>query len=107
MPFKPGFQFEEAQLLLEIAQCAYGGTPSLTEAVAPCGLPYVPPPSGNWAVRDDLTPTSSTLLDNYWQVWQNNDDKTQYAIAVRGTVATDASVLADLMLSVIDARFDI
>ena len=37
MTLKAGFQFAEAQLLLEMAQQAYAGTPSLTEAVATCG----------------------------------------------------------------------
>ena len=95
MTLKSGFQFAEAQLLLEMAQHAYAGTPSLTEVVATCGVPPVPNPSSNWAIRKDLTPTSSTLLDNYWQVWQNQSDTTQYAIAVRGTVASASSVLAD------------
>ena len=40
MTLKSGFQFAEAQLLLEMAQHAYAGTPSLTEAVATCGLPH-------------------------------------------------------------------
>ena len=107
MTFKAGFQFAEAQLLLEMAQQAYAGTPSLTEAVATCGVPAVPDPSSNWTIRKDLTPSSSTLLDNYWQVWQNQSDKTQYAIAVRGTVASAASVLADLLFPLINARFDV
>jgi hypothetical protein len=107
MTFNSGFQFAEAELLLEMAQHAYAGTPSLTEVVGTCGVPPVPDPSKNWTIRDDLTPTSATLLDNYWQVWQNQDDTTQYAIAVRGTVATDASILADLLFPLINARFDL
>ncbi|WP_145793676.1 hypothetical protein [Bradyrhizobium yuanmingense] len=92
---------------VEIAQHAYAGTPSLTEAEATCGVPAVPDPSSNWAIRKDLTPTSPTLLDNYWQVWQNQSDPTQYAIAVRGTVESEASVLADLLFPLINARFDV
>jgi len=107
MTLKAGFQFSEAQLLLEMAQHAYAGTPSLAEVVATCGVPPVPDPSANWTIVKDLTPTGPTLLDNYWQVWQNQNDTTQYAIAVRGTVATDASVLADLLFPLINARFDI
>jgi len=107
MTLKAGFQFAEAQLLLEMAEHAYAGTPSLTEVVATCGVPAVPDPSANWVVRKDLTPTSSTLLDNYWQVWQNQSETTQYAIAVRGTVDSAASVLADLLFPLINARFDI
>ncbi|GLH78563.1 hypothetical protein SSBR45G_34720 [Bradyrhizobium sp. SSBR45G] len=107
MTHNPGFQFAEAELLLEMAQHAYAGTPSLTEAVGTCGVPPVPEPSKNWTICADLTPSSATLLDNYWQVWQNQDDTTQYAIAVRGTVATDASILADLLFPLINARFDL
>jgi hypothetical protein len=107
MTLKPGFQFAEAQLLLEMAEHAYAGTPSLTEVVATCGVPPVPDPSSNWTIRTDLTPSSSTLLDNYWQVWQNQNDTTQYAIAVRGTVDSAASVLADLLFPLINARFDV
>jgi hypothetical protein len=107
MTLKAGFQFEEAQLLLEMAQHAYDGTPTLSEVVATCGVPNVPGPSANWTIRQDLTPTSSTPLDNYWQVWQNQGDATQYAVAVRGTVASAASVLADLLFPLINARFDL
>jgi hypothetical protein len=107
MTLEAGFQFTEAQLLLEMAQYAYNDTPSLAEAVATCGVPDVPVPSANWTICTDLTPTGPTLLDNYWQVWQNQNDTTQYAIAVRGTVATDASILADLLFPLINARFDI
>ncbi len=46
-------------------------------------------------------------MDNYWQVWQNQSEVTQYAIAVRGTVASAASVFADLLFPVINARFDL
>jgi hypothetical protein len=107
MALKAGFQFAEAQLLLEMAQHAYAGTPSLSEAAVTCGVPDVPNPSANWVIREDLTPTNSTLLDNYWQVWQNQSDTTQYAIAVRGTVESAASVLADLLFPLINARFDL
>ena len=107
MTFTAGFQFAEAQLLLEIAQQAYAGTPSLSEAPVTCGVPDVPNPSPNWTIVQDLTPTTATLLDNYWQVWQNQSDTSQYAIAVRGTVDTDASILADLLFPLINARFDV
>jgi hypothetical protein len=92
-----------------MAQHAYThtGTPSLSEAPPKCGIPDVPSPSSNWAIVNDLTPTSATLLDNYWQVWQNQNDTTQYAIAVRGTVDSAASILADLLFPLINARFDV
>ncbi len=53
MTLKAGFQFAEAQLLLEMAQHAYAGTPSLSEVVATCGVPPVPDPSANWMIRKD------------------------------------------------------
>lgn len=102
-----GFALAEAELLLEIAQKTYEGTPTRTLSSPTCGVPAVPNPSSNWTIRKDLTPASSTLLDNYWQVWQNQSVPTQYAIAVRGTVATAESVLADLLLPLINARFEI
>jgi hypothetical protein len=107
MTLTAGFQFAEAQLLLEMAQHAYAGTPSLREGTTTCGVPPVPDPSANWTISQDFTPTSPTLLDNYWQVWQNQSDTSQYAIAVRGTVDSAASVLADLLFPLINARFDI
>jgi hypothetical protein len=107
MTLKAGFEFAEAQLLLEMAQHAYAGKPSLSEAPPTCGVPDVPNPSSNWAIVNDLTPTSATLLDNYWQVWQNQNDTTQYAVAVRGTVDSAASILADLLFPLINARFDV
>jgi Lipase (class 3) len=107
MTLKAGFDLAEAELLLEIAQKTYDGTPSLSAAANTCGIPPVPAPSANWAICKDFTPTNCTLLDNYWQVWQNQGDATQYAIAVRGTVASASSVFADLLLPLINARFDI
>ena len=107
MTLKAGFQFAEAELLLEMAQHAYAGTPSLSEAGVTCGVPAVPNPSSNWAIVKEFTPTVATLLDNYWQVWQNQSDTSQYAIAVRGTVDSAASILADLLFPLINARFDL
>ena len=104
---KPGFLPAEARTLLEIAEQTYNGTPTLSYAAKTCGVPDVPAPSSEWTLRKDLTPTRPTLLDNYWQVWQNKIAPKQYAIAVRGTVATASSVLADLLVPLINARFDV
>jgi len=107
MTLSAGFILSEAQLLLEIAQQTYLNTPSILPPATPtCGVPSVPAPSG-WKIVSSLTPTTCTLLDNYWQVWQNQSNAAQYAIAVRGTIDTSPSVLADLLLPLINARFDL
>jgi hypothetical protein len=106
MTLSAGFVLSEAQLLLEIAQQTYLNTPSILSSTPTCGVPSVPAPSG-WKIVNSLTPTTATLLDNYWQVWQNQSNAAQYAIAVRGTVDTRPSVLADLLLPLINARFEL
>lgn len=96
-----GFDFDEMRTLLEIAQQTYTG-------IAPSrGAPPVPAPPSNWHLDTDLTPKGATLLDNYWQVWRNQDEDNQYCIAVRGTVATAPSVLEDLLLPLVRARLAI
>jgi len=101
----PGFDFAEAKTLLCIEQQTYEGTPN-NPASTTAGVPPVPAPPGNWQRKADLTPTRATLLDNYWEVWQNQDRPNRYAIAVRGTVKTPASILADLLLPVVKARYE-
>ncbi len=103
-----GFDFNEAKLLLEIAQQTYNNTPNLptSNISVPCPI-VVPPPPGNWQIDTSKTPTETTLLDNFWQVWQNQDRTNQYVIAIRGTVDTTPSIIADIMLPLIKARIDI
>jgi hypothetical protein len=98
---QPGFDFDEMRTLLEIAQQTYTGIAPST------GAPPVPAPPSNWQLDPDLTPKGATLLDNYWQVWRNQDDDNQYCIAVRGTVATAPSVLEDLLLPLVRARLSV
>lgn len=101
-----GFSIDEATLLLSIAQQTYNTTPDrLLATTSLCPIP-IPDPTG-WNLLSDKTPTDVTLLDNYWQVWQNGANPNQYAIAVRGTVDTPASILADLLLPMIEARIDL
>lgn len=104
-PFTPGFDFEEAKTLLCIEQQTYNKTPDELSSNTK-GAPPVPPPPGNWQLNTEYTPTTTTLLDNYWEVWQNQDNTKQYAIAVRGTVDTASSILADLLFPVIKARYE-
>ena len=106
VPFGPGFSSAEAQLLLKIAEKAFDG-PTRQVPEKTCGVPPVPSPPANWCLRKDLTPTEPTLLDNYWQIWQNTRVPTQYAISVRGTVDSAQSWLANLLGLLIDARIDI
>lgn len=105
-----GFNFDEAKFLLEVAQQTYNNTPNIptSNISVPCPI-VVPPPPGNWQIVNSMTPTETTLLDNFWQVWQNQDkDKTsQYVIAIRGTVDTTPSIIADITLPLIKARIDI
>jgi hypothetical protein len=103
MALSPGFQFTEAQTLLTIAQQTYDGTPGMPTSTTQC-IPPVPDPPSNWVLDTDLTPTEATVLDNFWQVWQNTDQPNQYAIAVRGTVETSPSILEDLLLPLIQAH---
>lgn len=99
----PGFNYDEAIAMLEIAQQNYVDTPG-EPASTTKGLPPVPDPPSNWKLRDDLTPTTSTLLDNFWKVWQNSDNPKQYVISVRGTVGTAPSILTDVLLPLLPAR---
>lgn len=98
-----GFDPAEAKTILSIEQQTYEGTPDNPPSGAK-GIPPVPKPPSNWQIDANLTPTKTTLLDNFWQVWQNSDNPKQYAIAVRGTVATTPSIIADLLLPMIRAR---
>lgn len=104
---QPGFDFDEAVVLLELAQQTYQGTPDNppSSIQVPCQM-QVPPPPSNWVIDTDRTPTTTTLLDNFWQVSKNADNPNQYVIAIRGTVNTDASILADLLLPLVKARID-
>ena len=54
-----------------------------------------------------MSPSGSTLLDNLWQVWRDDTRPNRYAIVVRGTVDSDASILADLLFPLVDARLDL
>ncbi|HSR68142.1 MAG TPA: hypothetical protein VLU25_09375, partial [Acidobacteriota bacterium] len=47
------------------------------------------------------------LLDNFWQVLKNTDNPNQHVIAIRGTVNTTPSILADLLLPLVKARIGI
>ncbi|MEM9554508.1 MAG: hypothetical protein AAGC60_09625 [Acidobacteriota bacterium] len=99
----PGFDLAEATALLEITQQTYDKTPGEPLSQPTPGVPPVPDPPAAWTLDTDLTPTEATLLDNFWQVWRNSDTGA-YAIAVRGTVQTPASIFEDVFLPLLSAR---
>ena len=102
-----GFNIDEATLMLSIAQQTYNNTPDMPsdKTCVPCPVD-IPVPTG-WSLVSEKTPTDTTLLDNFWQVWRNDSNHHQYTIAVRGTVGTYPSILADLLLPMIKARIDL
>jgi len=101
-----GFNLTEATTLLSIAQQTYVNTPDNPPSPIK-GIPPVPNPPSNWEIDLDRTPTRTTLLDNFWQVWRNQDNPAQYVVAVRGTVDTSPSIFADLLLPIIKARISL
>ncbi len=105
---QPGFDFDEARTLLEIAQQTYDGTPDnpFSKVCIPCRMP-VPKPPACWKLVGEMTPTTTALLDNFWQVWNNTSNSSQYVIAIRGTVDTAPSILADLLLPLVKARIEL
>jgi hypothetical protein len=99
----PGFCPDEAKTLASICQKTYERFPCESADHGP----VVPPPPTNWQIRSDLTPTSATPLDNYWEVWQNTKQTHQYAIAVRGTAGSASRVYTDLIFPLIKARLSV
>jgi hypothetical protein len=100
-----GFDATEAETLLKICQKVYANSPKPpTQFTA---VPTVPNPPDHWQIRSDLSPTTVTLDDSYWQVWQNTTQTHQYAIAVRGPVNAGSSDFTDFLLPMIKARFSI
>ncbi|MBL6430877.1 MAG: hypothetical protein HPM95_05370 [Alphaproteobacteria bacterium] len=99
MAFQPGFDVTEATATLALSQAIYG--------VPAIPVPTPDPHSLGWSKVDALSPSGPTLLDNLWQVWRDDTRPNRYAIVVRGTVDSDASILADLLFPLVDARLDL
>jgi hypothetical protein len=99
MALQPGFDFTEATAMIALSQAIYG--------VPAIPVPTPDPDKLGWSKVDSLSPSAPTLLDNLWQVWRNDNRPGQYAIVVRGTVDTEASILADLLFPLVDARLDL
>jgi hypothetical protein len=103
MSIRPGFDFTEAAALLQICNKLYDMTPGITPPRTPtCGVPPVPDPPANWVV--EFKPSEAVGLQNYWELWRNTAVPGQYAVGIRGTIATDASILEDILLPLIPAR---
>jgi hypothetical protein len=99
MAFQPGFDVTEATAALALSQEIYG--------VPAIPVPTPDPHSLGWSKVDAMSPGSPTLLDNLWQVWREDARPNRYAIVVRGTVDSEASILADLLFPLVDARVDL
>ena len=99
MAFTAGFDFTEARAALALSQAIYGA-PAIP-------VPTPDPATLGWSKVDALSPSGPTLLDNLWQVWRSDAAPNRYALVVRGTVDTDASILADLLFPLVDARLDL
>ncbi len=99
MTFQPGFDFDEARATIALSQAIYG--------VPAIPVPTPDPAALGWSRVDSLSPSRPTLLDNLWQIWRDDGRPGRYAIVVRGTVDTDASILADLLFPLVDARLDL
>lgn len=99
MAFTAGFDFTEARAALALSQAIYG--------VPAIPVPTPDPAALGWTKVDALSPSGPTLLDNLWQIWRCDAAPNRYALVVRGTVDTDASILADLLFPLVDARLDL
>ncbi|WP_186388385.1 lipase family protein [Stappia sp. TSB10P1A] len=99
MAFSAGFDFTEARAALALSQAIYGA-PAIP-------VPTPDPAALGWTKVDALSPSGPTLLDNLWQIWRSDAAPNRYALVVRGTVDTDASILADLLFPLVDARLEL
>lgn len=99
MAFTAGFDFTEAEAALALSQSIYGA-PAIP-------VPTPDPVALGWSKVDGLSPSGPTLLDNLWQIWRSDTAPNRYALVVRGTVDTNASILADLLFPLVDARLDL
>ena len=116
MPFEAGFDYDEARQCLALSANVETNTPTTsTEEEAKGSLKsnigagstqksWVPcvPDINDWEIV--VNPTESIGLDNYWRLYRSRSNPVRYAAATRGTVATAKSVLADLLVEVINAK---
>ena len=118
MAFSNGFKFHEAKECLALAANVESkNTPSTSNDPAERNAlpiiiesaksdknnwPLPVPDIDNWKII--INPKESIGLDNYWRLYQSKDNPQCYAVAIRGTIATAKSVLADLMVEMRNAE---
>lgn len=93
MTFNPGFNLTEAESLISLLANLEGTTPP----------PLVAPPiPANWTLIYD-SPVIG-VFDNKWQLYQYTENQTtQYAVLIRGTVSTAGSIIDDVLAVMIPA----
>lgn len=93
MTFTPGYDVTEAQSLISLLALLEGTPPPPLDA---------PPIPANWTLLYD-SPVIG-VFDNKWQLYQYSENQvTQYAILIRGTVNTPGSIIDDLLAVMIPA----
>jgi hypothetical protein len=93
MTFTPGFNSTEAESLIALLANLEGAPPP------PLVAPPIPP---NWTLIYD-SPVIG-VFDNKWQLYQYTENQvTQYAILIRGTVDSAGSIIDDLLAVMIPA----
>jgi hypothetical protein len=93
MAFTPGFNNTEAESLIALLSNLEGAPPPPLD---------VPPIPANWTLIYD-SPVIG-VFDNKWQLYQYSENQvTQYAILIRGTVDAAGSIIDDLLAVMIPA----
>ncbi|MEZ4664007.1 MAG: hypothetical protein R2911_41260, partial [Caldilineaceae bacterium] len=88
-----GFSPTEAKTLLALI--------ATTHCPTPPNQP-IPMPT-EWTLLCNPDPVG---LSNKWQLWQNQAAVNQYAVLIRGTVPTKASIIEDLLVAMIQPAFE-
>ncbi len=117
MSFVPGFDFDEARQCLALSADVESDTPTMaqdekakkalphrreSESTGAGQWPWPVPGIEDWEIA--VNPTESVGLDNYWRLYRSRNTRSRYALAVRGTIAAPASILADILVEMIQAQ---
>lgn len=117
MSFSPGFDFDEAKQCLALSADVANHTPTTTtdeeakaalvstietDADTAAAWPLPVPGVDGWEIV--VNPTESIGLDNYWRMYRSQARSERYAVAVRGTISTAKSVLADILMGMLKAK---
>lgn len=92
MPLIPGFNNDEAKMLIAMIADMEGPTPPLDD----------PPLPANWTLVYDSN--SFGPFDNRWQFYKDGKNSAQFALLIRGTVNQAGSIIADLLAVMIQAN---